>query len=206
MARLDSKYVIIRGLGDLGKTMFLTPLFLSSRNATEVPLLLFLKNYGENTGSIFNFILNSIREFDAGINESDIAEALDGKKLVLLMDGLDEIKSDYVESFEKELDVFIKTWSETPVIITSMPINQFISYNKFLLCDIQPLEKDQSVELIEKLEFWDTETKKNFFCRIEEQTLRVTPAVCQQSASSYDNAYDLFYLWGNSSENARVLL
>ena len=22
----------------------------------------------------------------------------------------------------------------------------------------------------------------------------------------YDNAYDLFYLWGNSSENARVLL
>ena len=38
-----------------------------------------MKNYGENTGSIFNFILNSIREFDAGINESDIAEALDGK-------------------------------------------------------------------------------------------------------------------------------
>ena len=91
MARLDSKYVIIRGLGGLGKTMFLTHLFLSSRNATEVPLLLFLKNYGENTGSIFNFILNSIREFDAGINESDIAESIDGKKLVLLMDGLDEI-------------------------------------------------------------------------------------------------------------------
>ena len=146
VARLDSKYVIIRGLGGLGKTMFLTHLFLSSRNATEVPLLLFLKNYGENTGSIFNFILNSIREFDAGINESDIAEALDGKKLVLLMDGLDEIKSDYVESFEKELEVFIKTWSETPVIITSRPINQFISYNKFLLCDIQPLEKEQLYE------------------------------------------------------------
>ncbi len=167
VARLDSKYVIIRGLGGLGQTMFLTPLFLSSRNATEVPLLLFLKNYGENTGSIFNFILNSIREFDAGINESDIAEALDGKKLVLLMDGLDEIKSDYVESFEKELDVFIKTWSETPVIITSRPINQFISYNKFLLCDIQPLEKDQSVELIEKLEFWDTEARKNFIAALK---------------------------------------
>ena len=167
VARLDSKYVIIRGLGGLGKTMFLTHLFLSSRNATEVPLLLFLKNYGENTGSIFNFILNSIREFDAGINESDIAEALDGKKLVLLMDGLDEIKSDYVESFEKELDVFIKTWSETPVIITSRPINQFISYNKFLLCDIQPLEKEQSVELIEKLEFWDTEAKKNFIAALK---------------------------------------
>ncbi len=93
---------------------------------------------------------------------SDLTEALDGKKLMLLMDGLDEIKSDYVENFEKDLDVFIKTWSETPVIITSRPINQFISYNKFLLCDIQPLEKEQSVELIEKLEFWDTEVKKNF--------------------------------------------
>ena len=43
VARLDSKYVIIRGLGGLGKTMFLTPLFLSSRNATEVPLLLFFE-------------------------------------------------------------------------------------------------------------------------------------------------------------------
>jgi predicted NACHT family NTPase len=93
---------------------------------------------------------------------SDLTEALDGKKLMLLMDGLDEIKSDYVENFEKDLDVFIKTWSETPVIITSRPINQFISYNKFLLCDIQPLEKEQSVELIEELECWDTEVKKNF--------------------------------------------
>ena len=167
IAKLNSKYVIIQGQGGLGKTMFMTHLFLSSRNATEVPLLLFLKNYGEDTGSIINFILTSIREFDAGINESDIAEALDGKKLVLLMDGLDEIKSDYVESFEKELDVFIKTWSETPVIITSRPINQFISYNKFLLCDILPLEKEQSVKLIEKLEFWDTEAKKNFIVALK---------------------------------------
>ena len=72
-----------------------------------------------------------------------------------------------MESFEKELDVFIKTWSETPVIITSRPINQFISYNKFLLCDILPLEKEQSVELIEKLEFWDTEAKKNFIVALK---------------------------------------
>ena len=32
--------------------MFMTHLFLSSRSSNQVPLLLFLKNYGENTGSI----------------------------------------------------------------------------------------------------------------------------------------------------------
>ncbi len=69
VSKLGSKYVIIRGIGGLGKTMFMTHLFLSSRSSNQVPLLLFLKNYGENTGSIFNFILNSIREFDAGITD-----------------------------------------------------------------------------------------------------------------------------------------
>lgn len=163
----ESKYIIIEGIGGIGKSMFLTHLFLSFAQESEysdaAPLFLSLKDYKGTTDNIIDFIWESICEYDPDITRKAIIEALQNKQLILLLDGLDEIPSSARESFESDLEAFIKSYSGNTIIMTSRPIyNSFVSFSKFSVFDIQPLSKAQALALVDKLEFWDDIAKKNF--------------------------------------------
>lgn len=159
----ESNYIIIEGLGGIGKSMLLTHLFLSaSSDSHRIPLLLFLKDYRNDTSGIVDFIWKSAKDFDPQIKQSEIVSSLQDKELVLLLDGLDEIQSSAREAFQTDLEAFIKSYPGNMVIITSRPVNNFVAYSKFTVFDIEPLTKEQSLSLIDKLEFWDTTAKKNF--------------------------------------------
>ena len=162
----ESKYIIIEGTGGIGKSMLLTHLFLSSAEKSadtgSTPFFLSLKNYKDTTSGIVDFIWKSAREFDAVISQNDIITALQEKNLVLLMDGLDEIQSTIRENFDTDLEAFIKSYPGSTIVITSRPVFSFITYSKFSVFDIQELTKEQALELVQKLEFWDTAAKENF--------------------------------------------
>lgn len=163
----ESKYIIIEGIGGIGKSMFLTHLFLSSASEAEnsciTPLFLSLKNYKDTTDNVVDFIWQSVCEYDSGITKKVIIEALQNKQLILLLDGLDEIQSSAKESFESDLEAFIKSYSGNTIIITSRPIyNSFVAFSKFSVFDIQALTKPQALALVTKLEFWDDAAKKSF--------------------------------------------
>ena len=78
------------------------------------------------------------------------------------MDGLDEIQSTIRENFDTDLEAFIKSYPGNTIVITSRPVFSFITYSKFSVFDIQELTKEQALELVQKLEFWDTAAKENF--------------------------------------------
>ena len=161
----ESKYVIIQGIGGIGKSMLLTHLFLSSAESADTdgtPILLSLKDYKENTCNIVDFIWKSIKEYDAEISQLDIINALQNKGLILLLDGLDEIQSSIRDAFNQDLEAFIKSYPGNTIIMTSRPVYSFLSYSKFSLFDIQELTKSQAIELVEKLEFWDEDGKRSF--------------------------------------------
>lgn len=162
----ESKYIIIEGTGGIGKSMLLTHLFLSSAEKSadtgNTPFFLSLKNYKDTTSGIVDFIWKSAKEFDAVISRNDIIATLQKKNLVLLMDGLDEIQSTIRENFDTDLEAFIKSYPGNTIIITSRPVFSFITYSKFSVFDIQELTKEQALELVQKLEFWDTAAKENF--------------------------------------------
>lgn len=170
----ESKYVIIEGIGGIGKSMFLTHLFLTSvSNISEtgiVPLFLSLKDYRDTTDNVVDFIWKSLCVYDPNTSKNVIIEALQNKELVLLLDGLDEIQSSVRESFESDLEAFIKSYNGNTIIITSRPIyNSFVSFSKFSVFDIQPLSKEQALSLVEKLEFWDDSAKKNFMQALDNE-------------------------------------
>lgn len=162
----ESKYIIIQGTGGIGKSMLLTHLFLSSAAQTEetgcTPLLLSLKDYKDTTCGIVDFIWKSVKEYDSEITPTSIINALQQRQLILLLDGLDEIQSSVKDSFDKDLDALIKSYPGNTIVMTSRPVTSFISYAKFSLFDILELTKKQAIELVEKLEFWDTDGKSNF--------------------------------------------
>ncbi len=163
----ESRYIIIEGIGGIGKSMFLTHLFLSTAKILKypdtIPLFLSLKDYKNTTDNIVDFIWKSVCEYDPNITKKAIIEALQNKQLILLLDGLDEIQSSARGSFESDLEAFIKSYSGNTIIMTSRPIyNSFISFSKFSVFDIQALSKEQALILVEKLEYWDNTAKKNF--------------------------------------------
>lgn len=167
----ESRYIIIEGTGGIGKSMLLTHLFLSSEPETTgyIPLLLSLKDYTDEANSIVDFIWKTLKDFDSTIKHSTIIEALQNQELVLLLDGLDEIRSSVRASFDQDLDAFIKSYPGNMIIITSRPIYNFIAYSKFTIFDIEPLSKHQALSLIEKLDFWDVVAKKSFIEALDKQ-------------------------------------
>lgn len=169
----ESNYIIIEGIGGIGKSMMLTHLFLSSSQSIDVtrhvPLFLSLKDYRDDTNGIVDFIWQSVKDFDPNISHTDVISSLQNKELVLLMDGLDEIQSLVRESFDTDLEAFIKSYPGNMIVITSRPVYSFIAYSKFSVFDIEPLTKAQALALIDKLDFWDTEAKNNFMEALEKK-------------------------------------
>lgn len=172
----EVKYIIIQGLGGIGKSMLMTHLFLSSAKQVEttgsIPLLLSLKDYKDNDSSIVDFILKSVNEYDSSISKEDIIDSLVQKRLILLLDGLDEIQSSIRDTFNQHLESLLKAYSGNTIIITSRPVHMFISYSKFTIFDIQDLTKEQALELIRKLDFWDKEGKNSFMMALDNNLYR----------------------------------
>ncbi len=172
----NSKYNIIQGTGGIGKSMFMTHLFLSSATeyqaGNKLPILVLLKDYKDNFPDLLTFILRALNDFDPEIDRVDLIEELKSGQVVLLLDGLDEIQSQLKESFDKNLESFIKGYPGNSVFMTSRPIAEFIAYSQFTVYDIEPLRLEQAVELVKKLEFWDEEAKKNFIIDLEKRLFK----------------------------------
>ena len=163
----ESGYVIVEGTGGSGKSMFLTHLFLSSAEELfqntfdKFPVFVSLKDYRASMGNMTEAIWSVVSSFIQDAKRKFILEALENKKIVLLLDGFDEIATSARTAFDKCLESFIKAYPGNTIIMTSRPINSFVSYTAFTLLDIQPLTKEQSLELIDKLK-WNEDTKKEF--------------------------------------------
>lgn len=171
--QIQSRYIIIEGTGGIGKSMYLTHLFLSSADeydtTGQLPILLLLKDYKEDTSNLVEFIWKAVKEYDPGIRQRQIIEALENQELILLMDGLDEIQSSLRESFNADLEALVKSYPGNTIIATSRPVHEFISYTRFSLFDIQPLTKEQALALIEKIEFWDDIAKQDFIKALDKE-------------------------------------
>lgn len=167
----ESKYIIIQGTGGIGKSMFLTHLFLSSADEYEktgrLPILVSLKDYKENTMGIVELAWNAVKEYDPSVPQRTLVGLLEEKKVILLLDGLDEIQSALRDSFNKDLEAFTKSYSGNTVFMTSRPVYAFVSYSKFSLFDIEPLSKPQAMAMVKKLEFWDEKGKQDFLVALD---------------------------------------
>lgn len=172
----SSRQNIVEGTGGIGKSMFLTHLFLSSAHeyssGGKLPVLCLLKNYKEKHPDLETFILKTINEFVPDVTRDELEKKLEQDQLIVLLDGLDEVKSDFKESFDDNLEVFVKNYQNCTVVLTSRPITDFVSYSSFNVYDISPLRKEQAVELIKQLEFWDEEAKGSFLIDLEKRLYR----------------------------------
>ncbi len=159
-----SNHLIIQGTAGLGKSTLLKYLFLSASSSVlefgVVPVL--IEKLNRYRGEpILDYVLKNIQEFDGDISLEVIESALSNGSLLLLIDGIDEIKHQYITEFNLQLESYLNKYYDTPIIITSRPVDDFMQFSSFIVGEICPFSVEQSVMFVEK-QNWDTVKKKDF--------------------------------------------
>lgn len=160
---------LIVGTGGLGKSMMMRHLLLYSADQYEIsrqlPILIQLKNYSLDK-DLFTLILDTVNSFKIEkISKEQLIETFIDGDSILLLDGLDEIKSDLLNRFERDIEDFSDKFSSTTIFMSSRPFKSFISYVGFSTVLLQPFTLNKSLKLVKKLEFRPDEPdiKKRFY-------------------------------------------
>lgn len=152
-----SNFLIIEGIGGLGKTMMMQHLLLNSienfGKLRRIPIFLPLKDYSESNKKIENFVFSMVQDFNPRITYEDFTAALNNGLFLLLFDGLDEIDYSHSGCFEREIERFTDRYPKNCFVISSRPFQSFISFARFSKVKLQPFTKNQALELIDKADF-----------------------------------------------------
>ena len=151
-----SNFLIITGTGGLGKSMMMKHLLLEAIKSNDddlIPVFIQLKDYNSRYNNLINFIYSKIKDINAGITKKVFINYLEEGKMLLLLDGLDEISSNETNNFINQLEKMTDSYSSNMYILSSRPYSNFICLNNFITLSLMPLTKQQAIHLINRLEF-----------------------------------------------------
>lgn len=143
-----SRKFIVLGSAGTGKTTLLRNITyrIASDHSRYFPIILSLQN------NYLHFIKDGILKrlaIHIGINEKIVCELLSSGKLILLLDGFNEIKPSKIANICAHLGSFITDFPSSCVIITSRHKFDLEGHEKsFIVRQLQPLNKPQSIKLI----------------------------------------------------------
>lgn len=161
-----SNRLIISGTGGIGKSMMMRHLFFDCAETYKdtglIPVMFPLNNYKETQTALSEVLYDTICEFTDDVEQEDFDALLEDGKLVILLDGLDEVVGNSRNVLQAALISFIKKYPDNTIIISSRPNTTFIQMGHFQVVDILPFEKEQALELIDKLDFHDKVAKEKF--------------------------------------------
>lgn len=159
-----SHHIIIQGIGGTGKSTLMKHLFINELdNHNLIPVFLELKDINDFS-SEFDFediVFNKLINLGSSLDRRYLDYALKSGVFLFFLDGYDEILTEKKNCFFKKLDAFIDKYSDNYYIISSRPYSEFIEFQRFTVLTICPLNKNQAVSLVKKIEF-DEEIKKRF--------------------------------------------
>lgn len=155
-----SQYILLVGMGGIGKSMMMRHLFLNSiRSYTQgnnLPIIVTLREFNDD---LFNLIVDSVHRFDVNFSAAHINKMLQEGKCQILLDGLDEIKVDDMELFQKQLDILIDHYPQNQFVMSTRRFSRFVELSRFTIMYMLPFTHKQALELIDRLEYCPEEPR-----------------------------------------------
>lgn len=163
-------YVIIAAYGGMGKSMMMRHFLLTAIKDYDayrkIPVFVQLKDYkgGPSHSDLLSFIYNSSVHLMKAFTKETFEQMLSAGHILVLLDGLDELSSNYQNNFEIALERFMDLYPMNQYIMSSRPFTDFVSFERFTTLRISAFSNEQALELIDKLEFRpdDTSIKQKF--------------------------------------------
>lgn len=169
------RYVLLVGMGGIGKSMMMRHLFLNAikqqKETGLIPILVTLREYSTVNNDVFDLIVDSVHRFDISFSAAHVHRLLSEGKCQLLLDGLDEIKLGDMENFLRKLDALIDRYPQNQYVMSSRRISAFVELPRFRVFGMMPFNHSQALELIDKLEYCPEEPrlKQQFRERLEKE-------------------------------------
>lgn len=172
MANLHkTKRAVISGTAGSGKSTFCKSVFIDSIEKKEgiFPVFLELRHINqENEVMLFDFITSSLSKIERSFTTKHLDYALKSGKILLILDGFDEIDVSKREKVEKDLLEISNKYHKLSIIVSSRIDSRFESWEEFQYYEIKPLDKTKAIALIKKLEY-DEEVKHKFISALNER-------------------------------------
>lgn len=162
-----SKFSIIRGTGGSGKSTLLKYFFLETiKQESYIPLFIELNelnNYDLAVNSDFiEIICGILTTFGSELKKEQLIRLLESGKVVIFLDGYDELKFDNVKPFVTIFGKFCKRFPNNNYILTSRPNTDFSEFQRFAVFQISELTIEQSISLIKKLNYSESKVADEF--------------------------------------------
>lgn len=155
--------IIISGIAGSGKSTLLKYLFLNCIEKEDyIPIFIELREINNTNLSLMDFIYNSLEKLNFKLEKEYFIESLETGNLLFFFDGLDEVSFDIRDRIEKEIMDLSSKYNENYYLVTSRPNENFIGWHTFTEVEIQPLTKEQAINLVQKINNMPLEIKMKF--------------------------------------------
>lgn len=164
-----SNRLVFIGTAGCGKSTLLRYLFIKLVEEKDfgVPIMLELRNLNTDPDiSVKDYLFSSLKEVNKDFQMHQFEIALESGKLNLVLDGFDEIDPSSRKRIEKEVLSISREYPNTSLILASRPDDIFDSWQEFTKLQVLRLTKDQTIELITKLDY-DSEIKESFLSELK---------------------------------------
>jgi hypothetical protein len=156
---------IVVGTAGSGKSVLLRRLFIdlveNPKGVIPVLIELRLLETPENKYSILEFIHKTLSDLNEEFTLDQLHFALKEGKIALFLDGFDEIDFEKRGSYEREILDLSNKYLSSVIVISSRPDDGFSSWGEFHVFRAMRLNKEQSVDLISRIEY-DKTVKEKF--------------------------------------------
>lgn len=164
--------IVVTGTGGIGKSILMKHLCINTIvNQERVPIFFELRelnNYDEKDIDIEKIIYEKLQIFGFEFEERFYQYSLEEGRYIILLDGYDEVKNQLAMKVSKEILEFSRRYPENYYIISSRPLTEFRGWSDYIELNTVPLDKEQALSLINKLDY-DEVVKEKFSQALEEE-------------------------------------
>lgn len=169
---ISLKNFVIEGVAGQGKSILLRYLtYREYQGEKRIPIFIELRKLNEKA-EILSHIKEAISSWVFSVSDELLNWVLKSGKIVLLLDGFDELKEKDVSNVIKDLESISQQYPQTQIVITSRPDNAIQSSNFFKVLSIRPYDDDEIIGLIRKL-VDDEDSFDNLLNALQESPLKV---------------------------------
>jgi len=167
----NNKRLIILGSAGSGKSTFCKSLFIEliEKPIGIFPIFIELRHLNSSPDkSIYNFILNTMISINPSFNRDQLDYAFKLGKILVILDGFDEVNSEDREVIEREILYISNNYHGVRILVSSRFDNRFSSWEEFYQYRILELDKNKALTLINKLDY-DRQVKMSFLTELDEK-------------------------------------
>jgi Cdc6-like AAA superfamily ATPase len=127
--------IIVKGEPGMGKTTMLRYLMgeVSENDDDITPVYIKLSEFQDSNDSLISYIISTIKSICPNIERDMLLLAFEEGKILVLIGGLDEVKSNIYESVKKKIKEFSNNYRRCKIILTSRNYGfKFIDFTNYI--------------------------------------------------------------------------